>query len=74
VDGRLKSQPEAMSSPTGAADKVAEQQSVQRQEGSDSERRTDSLEGKPLDNTNPMGGRDMKQGLRGQPRSKPLRG
>lgn len=65
MDGRLKSQPEAMSLSTRAADKAAEQQSVQRHEGSDSERSTDSLEGKPLDNINPMGVRGMKQGLRG---------
>jgi hypothetical protein len=44
-----------MSLSTRAADKVAEQQSVQRQEGSDSERSTDSLEGKPLDKEKPHG-------------------
>jgi hypothetical protein len=49
---------------TRAADRVVEQQSVLRQEGSDSERSTDSLEGKPLDNKNPMGVRGMKQGPR----------
>jgi hypothetical protein len=54
-----------MSSSTRAADKGVEQQSVQGQEGSDSERSTDSFEGKPLDIKNPMGVRGMKQGLTG---------
>jgi len=49
-----------MSLSTRAADRVVEQKSVSRQEGSDSERSTDSLEGKPLDNKNPMGVRGMK--------------
>ena len=64
MDERLKSQSEAMSSTIRAADKVVEQQSVSRQEGSDSERSTDSLEGKPLDKKDPMGVRGMKYGLR----------
>jgi hypothetical protein len=63
-----------MSSSTRAADRVVEKKSVSRQEGSDSERSTDSLEGKPLDNKNPTVVRGMKQGFEGQSRSKPLRG
>jgi hypothetical protein len=73
VDATLKSRAEAISPMAWAADRVAEQEPVERHEGHGSERSADSREGKPLEGE-PQGRFGHETRPWGRLRSKPLGG